>query len=50
MHEPLTTLFSSQFTEAERIVQDDEPKDDDKIVSFVDWEFDPKEDNVPETC
>lgn len=47
MHEPITTLFSSQFTVIERIVQEDEPNDDENMVSFADLIFDPKEDNVP---
>ncbi|CAI9294638.1 unnamed protein product [Lactuca saligna] len=49
MHEPNTTLFSSQSTEAERIVQEDEPNDDDIMVFFFDdLQFDPEEDNVPD--
>lgn len=36
MQEQATTLFSSQSTEAERIVQDDDPNDDDIMVSFID--------------
>lgn len=48
MHEAITTLFSLQSTEALRIFQDDEPNDDDILVSFSDLQFDPEKDNVPD--
>ncbi|CAI9285759.1 unnamed protein product [Lactuca saligna] len=48
MQEPITTLLSSQSIEAERIVQDDEPNDDDIMVSCADFHFDLDEDNVPD--
>lgn len=46
MHERITTLFSSQSTEAERVIQEDEPNDDEIMVSFFDLQCDPEEDNV----
>ncbi|CAI9290329.1 unnamed protein product [Lactuca saligna] len=48
MHEPSTTLFYSQSTEAERIVQEDEPKNDDIMVSFADLQFILEGDNDPD--
>ncbi|CAH1449526.1 unnamed protein product [Lactuca virosa] len=48
MHEPITNLFSSQPTEAERMIHDEEPNDDEIMVSFVDLQFNPGEENVPE--
>ncbi|CAH1453692.1 unnamed protein product [Lactuca virosa] len=48
MHEPITTLFSYQSTEAERVVQEYEPNDDEIMVSFSDLQFNLEEDNVPD--
>ncbi|CAH1412920.1 unnamed protein product [Lactuca virosa] len=48
MHEPITTLFYSQSIEVERIVQDDEPNDDDIMISFADLQFDLEEYNIPD--
>ncbi|CAH1448140.1 unnamed protein product [Lactuca virosa] len=48
MREPITTLFSSQSTKVERVVQEKEPNDDDIMVSFYDLQFEPEEDNVPD--
>lgn len=48
MHEPITTLFSPQSTKEERIVQEDEPNDDDITVSFADLELYTEDDNVPD--
>ncbi|CAI9264910.1 unnamed protein product [Lactuca saligna] len=48
MHESITTLFSSQSTEAERMIHVEEPDDDEIMVSFVDRQFDPEEENVPD--
>lgn len=47
MHEPIATIFSSQSTEAEKVVHDKELNDDDIMVSFVDLQFDPEEENIP---
>ncbi|CAI9281812.1 unnamed protein product [Lactuca saligna] len=48
MHESITTIFSSQSTEAERMIHDEEPNDDEIMVSFADLQFDPEEYNVPD--
>ncbi|CAH1425566.1 unnamed protein product [Lactuca virosa] len=48
MHDLINTFFFSQSTEGGRTVHDDEPNDDDIMVSFADLEFDPEEDNVPD--
>ncbi|CAI9272160.1 unnamed protein product [Lactuca saligna] len=48
MHEPITNLLSSQSTMVEKVVHDEEPNDDDIMVSFADLQFDPKEENVPD--
>lgn len=47
VHETITTLFSSQSVEPKRLVHDEEPNDDDIMVSFADLQFDPEEDKVP---
>ncbi|CAI9280701.1 unnamed protein product [Lactuca saligna] len=39
--------FSSQSTEVERMIHDEEPNDDDIMVSFTDIQFGPREENVP---
>ncbi|CAI9302880.1 unnamed protein product [Lactuca saligna] len=46
MHEPNITLPSYQSTKAKRIVQEDEPNDDDIMVSFSDLQLNPDEDSV----
>ncbi|CAI9298410.1 unnamed protein product [Lactuca saligna] len=48
IHEPITTLFSSQSTDIEKVVHEEEPNDDDIMVSFVNLQFDPNEENVPD--
>ncbi|CAI9297224.1 unnamed protein product [Lactuca saligna] len=48
MHESITTLFSSQSNEAERMIHDEEPNDDEIMVPFADLQFYPKEENVPD--
>lgn len=47
MHKSITTIFSSQSTKLERLVHDEEPNDNEVMVSFADLQFDPEEDNVP---
>ncbi|CAI9260100.1 unnamed protein product [Lactuca saligna] len=48
MIQPTTSLFSSQLTVSEKSVLEENPGEDDVMVSFVDIEFDPKEDNIPD--
>ncbi|CAI9284370.1 unnamed protein product [Lactuca saligna] len=48
MNEPIITLFSSQSTEGEMIVPEDELDDDEFMVSFADLQFDLEEDNIPD--
>lgn len=48
MHEPITTLFSSQSTEPNIFVHDEEPNDDEIMLSFADLQLDLEEDNVPD--
>ncbi|CAH1425495.1 unnamed protein product [Lactuca virosa] len=48
MQEPITILFSSQSTDAEKTIHEEEINDDDVMVSFVDLEFNPNEDDVPD--
>ncbi|CAI9284350.1 unnamed protein product [Lactuca saligna] len=48
MHEQITTLFSSQSTKVEKVIYEEEPNDDEMMVSFVDLQFDPKKENVPD--
>lgn len=43
----LQLIFSCQSTEAEKVVHEKEPNDDDIMVSFVDLQFDLEEENVP---
>ncbi|CAI9302485.1 unnamed protein product [Lactuca saligna] len=44
MNEPITTLFSSQSTQPE--IQTNENEDKDRIVGFVELEFDPAKEDV----
>ncbi|CAI9286819.1 unnamed protein product [Lactuca saligna] len=48
MHEPIVIIFSSQYTEAEKVVHNVKPNDDDVMVSFVDLQFDYEEENIPD--
>ena len=48
MDEPIITLLSSQSTKGQKTVQEDEPNDDDLMVSFAEIQFDPEEDNIPD--
>ncbi|CAI9287889.1 unnamed protein product [Lactuca saligna] len=48
MDQPITFLFPSQFTEGPTFIPDDKIEDDDVIVSFVDIQFDPEEENIPD--
>ncbi|CAI9259638.1 unnamed protein product [Lactuca saligna] len=47
MHEPITSLYSLQSKDAERMVQEDKPPNNDEImVSFADLKLDPEDNNV----
>ncbi|CAH1416916.1 unnamed protein product [Lactuca virosa] len=48
MHEAIITLFSSQSTEAQIMIHDKEPNNDEIMVSFADLQVDPGEENVPD--
>ncbi|CAI9262683.1 unnamed protein product [Lactuca saligna] len=48
MHDPITTVFFSHPIEAERMIPDEEPVDDEITVSFVNLQFDPEEENDPD--
>lgn len=48
MHQPITSLFSSQSTKGGKIVPEDEPNDIDVMVSFAGIQFDPEEENIPD--
>ncbi|CAI9296469.1 unnamed protein product [Lactuca saligna] len=52
MQEPITTLFSSQFTESKNSISEDEAYNNDMMVSFVEMQFNPEEDDVldEESC
>ncbi|CAI9278260.1 unnamed protein product [Lactuca saligna] len=47
MQVPITTLFSSQSIDTDKIIHEEEANDDDLMVSFADLEFNPNEDDVP---
>lgn len=48
MQEPITTLFSSQSTEAEKSVREDEADDDNVMISFAELQFNPEENDIPD--
>ncbi|CAH1412173.1 unnamed protein product [Lactuca virosa] len=48
MHQPITSLFSSQSTEGKKLVHEEDQDDDDVMVSFAEIQFDPEEDNIPD--
>ncbi|CAI9268460.1 unnamed protein product [Lactuca saligna] len=47
IHEPITTLLSYHSTKVERMIHDEEPNNDDIMVSFDDLQFDTDEENLP---
>ncbi|CAH1430022.1 unnamed protein product [Lactuca virosa] len=49
MNKPITSLLSSQSTEGEKIIPEEDhvDVDDDVMVSFAEIQFDPEEDNIP---
>ncbi|CAI9259997.1 unnamed protein product [Lactuca saligna] len=47
MNQPITSLFSSQSTEWEKSIPEDD-QDADVMVSFVEIQFDPEDDNIPD--
>lgn len=49
MQDPITTLFSSQSTDTDNTIHEEEEENDDNVmVSFVDVEFNPNDDDVPD--
>ncbi|CAI9286228.1 unnamed protein product [Lactuca saligna] len=48
MNQPVTSLFSSQSTKGETSIPEDDHDADDVMVSFIEIQFDPEEDNIPD--
>ncbi|CAI9303657.1 unnamed protein product [Lactuca saligna] len=47
MQEPIATLFSSQSIELKKTIHEAEAGDDDVMVSFTNFQFTPKEEDIP---
>ena len=48
INQPINSLFSSQSTNPEKVNHDEEPNDDDVMVSFANIHFDQEKENIPD--